>query len=81
MLNKSLAPGRMPPGQRLYAIGDVHGCASQLTALHAAIAADAARYPVRQTVLLYLGDYVDRGPDSAGCWTCCCSRRRCPRRR
>jgi serine/threonine protein phosphatase 1 len=42
------------------AIGDVHGCA---TALHALLAAVA---PVPDDTLVFLGDYVDRGPDSCG---------------
>lgn len=60
------APGRLPPGWRLYAIGDVHGCVGRLAALHAAIAADAAARPAARATLVHLGDYVDRGPDSAG---------------
>ncbi|MFC7690713.1 metallophosphoesterase [Paeniroseomonas aquatica] len=61
-----LAPGALPPGWRIYAIGDVHGCADRLAALHALIAEDAARWPAARTSLVHLGDYVDRGPDSAG---------------
>lgn len=59
------APGHLPHGRRVYAIGDIHGCASRLWALHAAIAADLAARPVAAPLLLHLGDYVDRGPDSA----------------
>jgi serine/threonine protein phosphatase 1 len=59
------APGQMPPDARVYAIGDIHGCAERLWALHAAIAADLAARPVAQPLLLHVGDYVDRGPDSA----------------
>ena len=59
------APGTLPPGQRVYAIGDVHGCDDQLASLHAMIAADLAARPVVAPLLLHLGDYVDRGPDSA----------------
>lgn len=66
MLNEGLAPGRLPPGWRIYAVGDVHGCADRLLALHAQIAADAAARPVARISLVHLGDYVDRGPDSAG---------------
>ena len=65
MLNEALAPGRLPPGQRLYAIGDVHGCAHRLAALHVAIREDVARRPIPRVTVLYLGDYVDRGLDSA----------------
>lgn len=59
------APALLPPGRRVYAIGDIHGCASRLWALHRAIAADLAARPVAAPLLLHLGDYVDRGPDSA----------------
>ena len=59
------APATLPPGQRVYAVGDIHGCLEQLTALHAAIAQDLADRPVEQCTLLHLGDYVDRGPDCA----------------
>ncbi len=62
-----LAPaGRLPTGQRIYAIGDSHGCATRLAALHGQILADLAARPVAQPLLLHLGDHVDRGPDSAG---------------
>ncbi len=58
------APGVLPPGQRIYAIGDVHGCDDRLAALHADIATDMAARPVADATLVHLGDYVDRGPDS-----------------
>jgi serine/threonine protein phosphatase 1 len=60
-----LAPGRLPRGRRVYAIGDVHGCLDKLQQLHAAIADDIARRPA-SAVLVHLGDYIDFGPDSAG---------------
>jgi serine/threonine protein phosphatase 1 len=60
------APGWLPRGQRVYAIGDVHGCKPQLVALHAAIAADLAARPIDTALLIHLGDYIDLGPDSAG---------------
>ncbi|MFC7472764.1 metallophosphoesterase [Dankookia sp. GCM10030260] len=60
------APGSLPPGHRVYAIGDVHGCDDQLASLHAMVAADLAARPVAAPLLLHLGDYVDRGPASAG---------------
>ena len=59
------APARLPPGRRVYAVGDVHGCADRLGALHEAIREDLARRPC-QAELVHLGDYIDRGPDSAG---------------
>ncbi len=46
----------------LWAIGDVHGCIEQLEALHRFLR-DMVREP---GLLVYLGDYVDRGRDSPG---------------
>jgi serine/threonine protein phosphatase 1 len=66
MVESSLAPGRLRPGLRVYAVGDVHGCLDRLVALHWAITADLAAHPVAESVLIHMGDYVDRGPDSAG---------------
>ncbi|WP_158746159.1 metallophosphoesterase family protein [Acidisphaera sp. L21] len=59
------APGWLSPGCRVYAIGDVHGCADRLWALHEQIAEDLQESPVERPLLLHLGDYVDRGPNSA----------------
>ncbi|MCQ4159614.1 serine/threonine protein phosphatase [Roseomonas sp. GC11] len=59
------APGRLPEGLRVYAIGDVHGCAGRLAALHARIARDWQARPAPRCAVVHLGDYVDRGPDSA----------------
>lgn len=64
--SEAAARPAVPHGQRVYAIGDIHGCDAQFAALEAAIEADdAARGPAQTTVIL-LGDLVDRGPDSAG---------------
>ncbi len=60
------APGWLSPGVRVYAIGDVHGCAGRLATLHGMVAADLRSDPAPQPLLLHLGDYVDRGEDSAG---------------
>ncbi len=55
----------VPPGERVYAIGDVHGCADLLERLLARIEEDhEGRGPARRTIVL-LGDLIDRGPDSA----------------
>jgi len=48
----------------IYAIGDVHGCLDQLLALEAMIVADAAEV-AGEKWLITLGDYVDRGPQTA----------------
>lgn len=55
-----------PRDTRIYAIGDVHGRADLLGSLQELIAKDADRAPESRKVVVYLGDYVDRGPDSAG---------------
>jgi serine/threonine protein phosphatase 1 len=53
-------------GEAVYAIGDIHGCYDQLKALLGLIAQDqAASSFARRPRLIFLGDYVDRGPDSA----------------
>jgi serine/threonine protein phosphatase 1 len=49
----------------VYAIGDVHGCLDQLRAVEALIIEDARSYEGEKLIVM-LGDYVDRGPDSAG---------------
>lgn len=66
MIRFSAAPARLRDGQRVYAIGDVHGCLERLQAIHAAIADDLGQRPVAQAVLVHIGDHIDRGPDSAG---------------
>lgn len=48
---------------RIYAVGDIHGCIDQLRRLHALILADSAAVAGRKAVV-YLGDYIDRGPCS-----------------
>lgn len=51
---------------RTYAIGDIHGQLEGLKAAHAQIAADRARTGDTDSPVIHLGDYLDRGPDSAG---------------
>lgn len=55
----------IPDGQRVYAIGDVHGCLDELDRLLVQIDADDAARDPAVTSLLFLGDLVDRGPASA----------------
>lgn len=59
------APARLAEGCRVYAIGDVHGCAARLATLHAMIAEDAASRPTARALLVHLGDYVDKAGDPA----------------
>lgn len=65
MIELTTAPATLAQGERIYAVGDVHGCLDRLVALHEIIAEDIATRPVEHTVLVHLGDYVDRGSDSA----------------
>lgn len=57
---------RVPDGLRVYAIGDIHGRADLLERLLARIEADFQDRPAAGGRIVYLGDYVDRGPDSRG---------------
>ena len=59
-------PACVPHGQRIYAIGDVHGRLDLLVALVEAIEADDAASGAADTTFILLGDLVDRGPNSAG---------------
>jgi len=51
----------VPEGSRVYAIGDIHGRADLLEILHDLVREDARKYPDQRRVIIYLGDYVDRG--------------------
>lgn len=55
-----------PDDMRIYAIGDVHGHADLLDKMHEAISADLLVGEPQQVHIVYLGDYIDRGPDSKG---------------
>ncbi|MXO58140.1 serine/threonine protein phosphatase [Altererythrobacter salegens] len=56
----------VPAGQRVYAVGDLHGRLDLFDALIDAIEADDAAAGPADTTVVLLGDLVDRGPDSAG---------------
>jgi len=58
---------RVPHDMRIYAIGDVHGRADLFDDMMQLISRDSnAASSVHQTIVVCLGDYVDRGPDSSG---------------
>jgi len=64
---EAAAPTPAPaPDTRLYAVGDIHGRADLLAALLPRLEADARTRKAdgRRTVLVFLGDYVDRGDHS-----------------
>lgn len=60
------SPGEsgLPEGLRIYAVGDIHGRDDLLAELQGRIAEDAARAPSATNILIYLGDYIDRGLQS-----------------
>jgi len=60
-----LTDATTPRDMRLYAIGDVHGCIDELSAVHESIAEDLAAAPAQDWRIVHVGDFVDRGPDSA----------------
>ena len=55
---------RLPTGTRAYVIGDIHGRADLLSPLLERIDADLQERPVPYPVEIFLGDYIDRGPNS-----------------
>jgi serine/threonine protein phosphatase 1 len=56
--------GSVPQGTRIYAIGDIHGRLDLLDQVLARIDGDMGMHPVENAVRVFLGDYIDRGPDS-----------------
>jgi serine/threonine protein phosphatase 1 len=54
----------VPSGMRVYAIGDVHGCVDLLEKAFRWIDNDIASVSGQRFVQVFLGDYVDRGPDT-----------------
>lgn len=59
-----LEEASLPPGLRVYAVGDVHGRADLLARMLDAIERDVAGAPVARHRIVMLGDYTDRGPQS-----------------
>jgi len=56
----------VPAGDRVYAIGDIHGRSDLFAALIDAIEADDQASGEANSTVILLGDLIDRGPDSAG---------------
>ena len=69
LFNKTRSPRSHPSteGRLIYAVGDVHGHLDALDPLIKVIGKDAlASSPAERPLLIFVGDYVDRGPASAG---------------
>lgn len=62
---KAVTQPTLPPGERIYAIGDIHGRFDLLFRLMSAIVADVNKRPRAMQRIVVLGDFIDRGPDSA----------------
>jgi serine/threonine protein phosphatase 1 len=56
----------IPDGERIYVIGDIHGRLDLFDALVRAIEEDDKDRGREETLVILLGDLVDRGPESAG---------------
>jgi serine/threonine protein phosphatase 1 len=56
--------GSVPEGTRIYAIGDIHGRLDLLDEVLARVDADTGIHPIPNEIRVFLGDYIDRGPDS-----------------
>ena len=55
----------VPAGVALYAVGDIHGRADLLTKLLDAVVTDSKKFQQdRMRVIVFLGDFIDRGPES-----------------
>ena len=47
----------------IFAIGDIHGCLNELVSIHQKILS-YEKYKKEEDLIIYLGDYIDRGPKS-----------------
>jgi serine/threonine protein phosphatase 1 len=55
----------IPDDVRVYAIGDIHGYLDPLNDMHDKIEKHLAGNPIARPIIVYLGDYIDRGPESS----------------
>ncbi len=62
---RPLDDASIPDGRRVYAIGDIHGRNDLLNILIEKIMADDGKRGEARSEIIFLGDLVDRGPDSA----------------
>ena len=65
LFGKKEKPPAIPDGTRIYAVGDIHGRRDLMDSLLDRIAADLQGFEGHSEIV-FLGDYIDRGPDSAG---------------
>ena len=55
---------RLPTGHRVFAVGDIHGRVDLLRTLHSRIRRELETKPSGRNLIVYLGDYIDRGGHS-----------------
>jgi serine/threonine protein phosphatase 1 len=65
-LTKAPVSPAVPDGVVAWAVGDIHGRLDLLSPLVDAIQADADKCGHPRQVVIFLGDYIDRGPESRG---------------
>ena len=56
----------LPDGVMVHAVGDIHGRSDLLDDVFLLIERDLEGFTGQRAIEIYLGDYVDRGPDSRG---------------
>lgn len=56
----------IPAGTVVWAVGDIHGRLDLLRPLVEAMTADLRESPAERKMVIFLGDYIDRGPESRG---------------
>ena len=54
----------VPHGVRIYAVGDIHGRADLLSSALRGIRLDCRQRPADRPITVFVGDYIDRGPNS-----------------
>jgi len=64
-IKSSRALAAAPEGVRLYAVGDIHGRTDLLDRMIGLIDKDRQGHKA-ETIIVFLGDYIDRGPNSKG---------------
>jgi serine/threonine protein phosphatase 1 len=60
----SASAPKTAPSTRIYAIGDIHGRLDLLKQLHEKILLDVVGCRAKRKLLIYMGDYIDRGMQS-----------------
>ena len=64
LAGRSADPAEINVSRVTYAVGDIHGRADLLDRLIAVIKEDRRTFAVESPCIVFLGDYIDRGPDS-----------------